>query len=154
MVGAHFQRRAGGARDAWATRLGGRADTVFLKRLYVLLYMELATRRVIWFAVTDSPDATWVSQQARNVAWELTEIGVEARFLIRDHDAKFGGGSDAVLESAGIYGDQDSNRGTEGEFAHRAPNRLDKARVSGLAPYRIAARVFGGAAIGVRLIGG
>jgi putative transposase len=41
-------------------------------------------------------------QQARNVAWELTEIGVEARFLIRDHDAKFGGGSDTVLESAGI----------------------------------------------------
>jgi putative transposase len=53
-------------------------DTVLLKRLYVLLYMELATRRAIWFAVTDSPDATWVSQQARNVAWELTEIGVEA----------------------------------------------------------------------------
>jgi len=76
-------------------------DTVFLKRLYVLLYMELATRRVIWFAVTDSPNATWVSQQARNVAWELTELGMEARFLIRDHDAKFGG-SDAILESAGL----------------------------------------------------
>ena len=37
-------------------------DTVLLKRLYVLLHMELATRRVIWFAVTDRPDATWVSQ--------------------------------------------------------------------------------------------
>jgi putative transposase len=36
-------------------------DTVLLKRLYVLLYMELATRRVIWFAVTDRPDAPWVT---------------------------------------------------------------------------------------------
>ena len=36
-------------------------DTVFLKRLYVLLYMEPATRRVIWFRVTDRPDAVWVS---------------------------------------------------------------------------------------------
>src|ERR1700694_2078283 len=32
-------------------------ETVFLQRLYVLLYMELATRRLIWFAVTDRPDA-------------------------------------------------------------------------------------------------
>jgi len=51
-------------------------DTVFLKRLYVLLYMELATRRVIWFAVTDRPDAAWVTQQARNVSWELKQLGV------------------------------------------------------------------------------
>jgi putative transposase len=36
-------------------------DTVLLKRLYVLLYTELATRRVMWFAVTDQPEATWVS---------------------------------------------------------------------------------------------
>lgn len=77
-------------------------DTVFLKRLYVLLYMELATRRVIWFAVTDRPDAVWVSQQARNLCWELAEIGVDARFLVHDHDAKYGGGSDLVFRAEGI----------------------------------------------------
>ena len=77
-------------------------DTVFLKRLYVLLYMELASRRVIWFAVTDRPDAGWVSQQARNVCWELAEIGVHARFLVHDHDAKYGGGSDLVFQAEGI----------------------------------------------------
>ncbi len=37
-------------------------DTVFLNRLCVLLYMELATRRVIWFAVIDRLDADWVTQ--------------------------------------------------------------------------------------------
>src|SRR6266516_3834733 len=77
-------------------------DTLLLKRLYVLLYMELATRRVIWFAVTDRPDAQWVSQQARNVSWELNQLGVPARFLIHDHDHKYGGGSDRVFEADGV----------------------------------------------------
>jgi putative transposase len=77
-------------------------DTVQLKRLYVLLYMELATRRVIWFAVTERPDASWVSQQARNLCWELGEVGVDARFLVHDHDAKYGGGSDLVFRAEGI----------------------------------------------------
>ncbi len=77
-------------------------DTVLLKRLYVLLYMELATRRVIWFAVTERPDADWVSQQARNLCWELAEIGVDTRFLVHDHDAKYGGGSDLVFKAEGI----------------------------------------------------
>src|SRR5229473_5895502 len=77
-------------------------DTVLLKRLYVLLYMELVTRRVIWFAVTERPDAFWVNQQARNLCWELSEIGVDARFLIHDHDAKYGGGSDLVFRAEGI----------------------------------------------------
>jgi transposase InsO family protein len=77
-------------------------DTVFLKRLYVLLYMELATRRVISFAVTDQPDAVWVGQQARNVCWELSEVGVDARFLVHDNDAKYGGGSDLVFRAEGI----------------------------------------------------
>lgn len=77
-------------------------DTVLLKRLYVLLYMELATRRVIWFGVTDRPDADWVTQQARNVSWELEEIGVKARLLIHDHDRKYGGGSDGVFQAAAL----------------------------------------------------
>jgi putative transposase len=77
-------------------------DTVFLKRLYVLLYMELATRRVICFAVSDHPDADWVTQQARNVSWELDQLGVPARFLIHDHDAKYGGGSDSVFAGDGM----------------------------------------------------
>jgi transposase InsO family protein len=77
-------------------------DTVFLKRLYVLVYMELATRRVIWFAVTDRPDAVWVTQQARNVCWELNETGVGARFIVHDHDSKYGGSSDLVFQAEGI----------------------------------------------------
>ena len=70
---------------------------MFLKRLYVLVYLELASRRVLWWAITENPDAGWEAQQARNLVWELEERGVSARFLIRDNDAKFGSGADAVV---------------------------------------------------------
>jgi transposase InsO family protein len=75
-------------------------DTVFLRRLYVLLYMELATRRVVWFAVTANPDAAWVTQQSRNLVWQLE--GSPVRFVIHDHDAKYLGPSDAVFRAEGL----------------------------------------------------
>ena len=74
-------------------------DTVFLRRLYVLSYMEPATRRIVWFAVTDRPDGAWVTQQSRNVVWELE--GAPIRFLIHDHDAKYVGSGDGVFEAEG-----------------------------------------------------
>jgi len=77
-------------------------DTVFPKRLYVLMYMELVSRRVIWLAVTDRPDVAWVTQQARNLVFELEEHGLPARFLIHDHDNKFAGRSDLVFQSESI----------------------------------------------------
>ena len=57
---------------------------------------------VIWFAVTERPDADWVRQQARNLCWELAETGVDARFLVPDHAAKYAGGSDLVFKGEGI----------------------------------------------------
>lgn len=75
-------------------------DTVLLRRLYVLLYMELATRRIVWFAVTDHPDRDWVTQQARNLVWELDGAG--KRVLIHDHDATYTGSGDRVVEAAGM----------------------------------------------------
>lgn len=77
-------------------------DTIFLKRLYVLVHMELARRRVIRFAVTEHPDSAWVAQQTRNLVWELETIGTRAQFLVRDNDAKFSGPADAVLTAEGI----------------------------------------------------
>src|SRR5215472_4806549 len=61
-------------------------DTVFLKRLYVLFFIHLESRRILFAACTESPDSGWVTQQARNLTWELTELGLRPRFLIRDRD--------------------------------------------------------------------
>ncbi len=42
-------------------------DTLFLKRFYVLFFIELATRRVWLAGITTNPDGVWVTQQARNL---------------------------------------------------------------------------------------
>ena len=77
-------------------------DTVWLQRLYVLFFIEVASRRVHLAGCTAHPDAQWVTQQARQVAWTFTERADPVRFLIRDRDRKFTAGFDAVFEAENI----------------------------------------------------
>jgi putative transposase len=76
-------------------------ETILLKTLYVLLFIQVSTRRVVLARVTGHPDMAWVTQQARNVAMDLHDRGVSIRFLLRDHDAKFTRGFDDVFGSEG-----------------------------------------------------
>src|SRR4029434_9701303 len=64
-------------------------DTVWLRRLYVLFFIELDTRRVPLAAATATPNGLWVAQQARNLLLVLGERGRRVRFVVRDRDAKF-----------------------------------------------------------------
>jgi hypothetical protein len=50
-------------------------DTVWLRRLYVLFFIELDTRRVHLAGVTANPYGAWVAQQARNLLLVLGEQG-------------------------------------------------------------------------------
>jgi hypothetical protein len=74
-------------------------ETLRLRSLYVLFFIQLSTRRVFAVGVTAHPDSAWVTQQARNLAIEERLSGV--RFLLRDRDAKFSGPFDGVFETEG-----------------------------------------------------
>lgn len=39
-------------------------DTIFFKRLYVVIYVHLATRRILLASCTAEPNTPWVTQQA------------------------------------------------------------------------------------------
>jgi putative transposase len=77
-------------------------ETVSLRRLYVLCFIELETRRVHLAGVTAHPNGRWVTQQARNLLLVLGERGRQVRLVLRDHDAKFCRGFDDVFCSEGI----------------------------------------------------
>jgi hypothetical protein len=78
-----------------------RVDTVFGKRIYVLFFIEHATRAVHVMGVTTNPTGTWVARQARNLIMDLGERAEHIRFLVRDRDAKYTSVFDEVFISLG-----------------------------------------------------
>ena len=76
-------------------------DTVLLKRLYVLVFIEHGTRRMHLGGVTANPTGDWTVQQARNLALTLDERFESIRFLIRDRGSNFTTSFDAVFQAVG-----------------------------------------------------
>ena len=77
-------------------------ETIWLRRLYVLFFIELGSRRVHIAGCTANPTAPWVTQQARQLTWTLADRPDSFRFLIRDRDQKFTDGFDDVFRGSGL----------------------------------------------------
>ena len=77
-------------------------DTIWLRRLDVLFFIEVASRRVHFAGCTAHPDDGWVTQQARQLTWTLAERPEPVRLLVRDHDRKFTRSFDEVFQGAGV----------------------------------------------------
>jgi transposase InsO family protein len=102
-----------GAGPSWREFLAGQAhaiiacdflvvETVLLRRLYVLVFIEHGTRRLHVAGVTAHPTGAWAVQQARNLAMDLGDRLGTLRFLVHDRDPLFTTAFGEVFKSEGL----------------------------------------------------
>jgi putative transposase len=84
-------------REIWACDFLQLTDLV-LRPVFAFFVVDLGSRRVVHVGVTRSPTDAWVAQQLR----EATPDGSGPRFLIHDHDAKYGAEFARIAAASGI----------------------------------------------------
>jgi len=72
-----------------------------LTTFYVLFFLPVQTRKVVWGGLTPYPQEAWLKPVARNLTAADGPLR-NARFLLHDRDATFSDAFDALLEDAGV----------------------------------------------------
>lgn len=85
------------AHEIWACDFLPVVD-LFFRQVFVFFLIELGSRRVIHFNATRNPTSEWVTQQLR----EATANGIAPKYLIRDHDSKYGVLFDRLAKASGV----------------------------------------------------
>src|SRR6186997_747980 len=98
--------RGGRSTQSWTTFLRNHAGAVLacdffivvtatFQRLYVFVILDIGTRRVVHWSLTDHPTAEWTVQQFRNGL----PLDGAYRFLVHDRDAIFSLAVDEAIRS-------------------------------------------------------
>jgi transposase InsO family protein len=77
-------------------------ETLGLKTLYGLFFIEIGTRRLHVAGCTEHPTSLWVTQPARQICWKVEDQGLSVRSLIHDRDSKFTAALDRVFSGQQI----------------------------------------------------
>ena len=70
--------------------------------LYVLVFLQIGTRRLWLSPATRRPDTAWVCEQAESFLAHAHSTNLPATIMLRDNDVKYPPEFDTVLKSAGL----------------------------------------------------
>ena len=74
-------------------------ETATFRRLHVLFFIEIGTRKVRLGGITTNPTGAWTTQAARNL---LMNLDRQFRFIIHDGAGQYSPSFDAVFEATGM----------------------------------------------------
>jgi hypothetical protein len=77
-------------------------DTAFLRRYYVLFFINVQTREVFFAGVTANPTGAWTTQAARNLFIAHDDRLEGSRALVRDRGSQFIQSFDEIFKTEGM----------------------------------------------------
>ena len=77
-------------------------DTAFLRRYYLLFFIDVTNRQVSYAGITANPTGPWTTQAARNLFLRHPERLSDARALVRDRGSQFINTFDEIFRTEGF----------------------------------------------------
>ena len=77
-------------------------DTALLRRYYLLFFIDITTREVLYGAITTNPTGAWTTQAARNLCLRYPQRLTHTRALLRDRASQSTGDFDEIFRTEGL----------------------------------------------------
>ncbi|MCP3933734.1 MAG: transposase family protein [Actinomycetia bacterium] len=77
-------------------------DTAFLRRYYLLFFIDVTSREAFFAGITKNPTGAWTTQAARNLFMAHAERLEPARALVRDRGSQFVASFEEIFRTEGM----------------------------------------------------